>query len=98
MFETDSHLSPLLKLLEQIMFQVSEFITSGHVQLIVALGTQQTCPQLAEHGAGVLQPVHQLALVQASLHLERLDLDYSQSFIKQFVLLVSHDCICKNFN
>ena len=73
------------------MLKVPELITCGHVQLVVTLGGEQAGTELAEHRAGVLQAVHQLALVQTSLHLESLDLHYTQSFIKKLVLFISHD-------
>ena len=38
--------SPLLKLVEKIHLQMSEFIADAHVQLVVALGGQQGRAQL----------------------------------------------------
>ena len=73
------------------MLQVPELVTGRHVQLVVTLGGEEAGAELTQHCAGVLEAVHQLALVQTSLHLESLDFHYTKSFIKKLILIISHD-------
>ena len=43
---------------------------------------------LTEHVGGVLESVHELVLVEASLHLEGLDLDLVEGLLQELLLVI----------
>ena len=55
-----AYLPALLEFLEQVVLQVPELVTRGHVQLVVALGGEEARPELAQHRARMLETINLL--------------------------------------
>ena len=62
-----AYLPALLEFLEQVVLQVPELVTRGHVQFEVALGGVEALPEFAQHRARMLETINLLKPQQTLL-------------------------------
>ena len=78
----------LLELFDQIKFEMTKLIGDGHIQFVVRLRAEHRGSQFREHLGSMLQRFHELALVETTFHVERLNFDGGQLLVQELLLLL----------